>query len=216
MKASSQRIKPGSQPSPWKIALITLLANLLAALSILFVVEERLRHHHRKTALILAFGVATIASALIVTINSMFRPKNSAPPPNQPPGDESRMKFVEQNVDLENELDRQKDESWMKLVEQNVDLVNDLDRQKAAFDSSGKQLADYVMARLQELLERSGVETIITDRHFDRDRHQPERGGANVSPGALIAETLSPGFAVGRRVLRRARVRLADGSSIEK
>jgi hypothetical protein len=57
------------------------------------------------------------------------------------------------------------------------------------------------------------VETICSDATFDRLRHQPDHTRPGITQGAAIAQTLSPGFAVGRRVLRRARVRLATASS---
>jgi hypothetical protein len=101
------------------------------------------------------------------------------------------------------------DKPWLNLVEENVALFDELDRQRADFDVPRQEVADHVICRLQEILERSGVETISGDDAFDRNRHRPE-GTARVLPGAMVTETLSPGFRVGKRVLRRARVRVSN------
>lgn len=95
---------------------------------------------------------------------------------------------------------------WLGLVEECTELFGELDRHRADFDPLRQEVVDHVSYRLQEVLERNGVEGICGDARFDHNRHQPDRSGA--ATGAAIAETLSPGFAVGRRVLRRARVRL--------
>jgi molecular chaperone GrpE (heat shock protein) len=100
------------------------------------------------------------------------------------------------------------DQAWMKLVEQCVGIVDELDHHMTAFDPQLQELADHVILRLGEVLERSGVDVISDDIAFDSRRHRPEKAGSRTSPGATITETLSPGFAVGRRVLRRARVRV--------
>jgi GrpE len=102
------------------------------------------------------------------------------------------------------------DERWLKLVEECVDLFDDLDKHLTNFDPPRQELAEHMLLQLQEILERGGVELIDNDTTFQRDRHQPERPGAEIAPATTIIKTLSPGFAVGRRVLRRARVRLAD------
>lgn len=101
---------------------------------------------------------------------------------------------------------------WVDLVEESVELIDELDRYFDSFDAPRKELADHIMNRLQEILERSGVETIIDDEAYDRQRHEPAEESKNASPGAAIAKTLSPGFAIGRRVFRRARVKMAENS----
>ncbi len=99
-------------------------------------------------------------------------------------------------------------EPWMKLVEECVEVIDELDRHMTSLDPQHQELADHVIIRLGEVLERSGVDVISDEAAFDSKRHRPERAGSRTSPGATIAETMSPGFAVGRRVLRRARVRV--------
>lgn len=99
-------------------------------------------------------------------------------------------------------------EPWVGLVEDCVEVVEELDRHMTGFDSERKELADHVMLRMEEVLERAGVEVISDDETLDKRRHNAEKSSAGHAPGDPIAETLSPGFAVGRRVLRRARVRV--------
>jgi hypothetical protein len=98
------------------------------------------------------------------------------------------------------------DEQWVDLVDECVGLVEELDRDMSRFDEPRQELADHTIWRLAEVLERSGVDLISDDETFDKKRHQPY--GSKAAPDDPIAETLSPGFAVGRRVLRRARVRV--------
>lgn len=97
---------------------------------------------------------------------------------------------------------------WLKLVEECVELLDELDRHMDNFDPARRELAAHVIQRVQEILERCGVQTIMTETIFDRNRHQPTPSGSSIVPGATIAETLSPGFVVANRMLRRARVRL--------
>ncbi len=105
------------------------------------------------------------------------------------------------------------DNRWLQLVEECVELLDEFDRHKADFDSRQQELADHAISRLQEILERSGVEVIAAEPVFDRNRHQPEKHIAKIKDGHAIAQTISPGFAIERRVLRRARVRLAESQS---
>jgi len=96
----------------------------------------------------------------------------------------------------------------MKLVEECVEVVDELDEHMDSFDGPRREIARHVMLRLEEILERSGVEVISDDAIFDRARHKPDADHAATDNGATVSKTLSPGFAVGSRVLRRARVRL--------
>jgi hypothetical protein len=97
---------------------------------------------------------------------------------------------------------------WIGLAEGCVELIDELDQNADGFDPLRRELADHVALRLEEVLERSGVEVIKDEATFDRARHRPVRGVGAASPGAIISETVSSGFAVGPRVLRRARVRV--------
>jgi hypothetical protein len=101
------------------------------------------------------------------------------------------------------------DRRWLGVVAECVRLFDELERNRADFDAPRRELAEHVTARLRELLERAGVETIAGDKLLDETRHQLERGLTRRHIGAPIAEVVSPGFAVGPYVLRRARVRVA-------
>lgn len=100
------------------------------------------------------------------------------------------------------------DECWMKLVEECVEVVDELDEHLDSFDAPRREVARHMILRLEEILGRSGVEIISNEVIFDRARHKPDADHAAIDNGAAVRETLSPGFAVGPRVLRRARVRL--------
>jgi uncharacterized tellurite resistance protein B-like protein len=106
---------------------------------------------------------------------------------------------------------------WVDLAEGSVELLDELDRQMPHFDSARQELADHVILRLEEVLQRSGVDVISEETVFDRSRHKLARADPQIAPGAIVTKTLSPGFAIGPRVLRRARVqvegRTADGSA---
>ena len=100
------------------------------------------------------------------------------------------------------------DGRWMKLVEECVEVVDELDEHMGSFDPSRREVAGHVILRLEEILGRSGVEIISNEATFDRARHKSDGDRAATDNGAAVRETLSPGFAVGPRVLRRARARL--------
>ncbi|HLJ35013.1 MAG TPA: hypothetical protein VKU38_15265 [Ktedonobacteraceae bacterium] len=98
---------------------------------------------------------------------------------------------------------------WLALVEDCIEIFAELDRNYASFDASRQALARHVSLRIEEILGRSGVTIIQGETTFERHRHQPEDATMSVAPDTPIVETLSPGFAVGSRILRRARVRLS-------
>ena len=97
----------------------------------------------------------------------------------------------------------------MKLVEECVEIVDELVEHMGSFDAPRQEVAGHVILRLEEILGRSGVEIISNDTIFDRARHKPDADHSALDNGTTVGEILSPGFAVGPRVLRRARVRLA-------
>jgi GrpE len=103
---------------------------------------------------------------------------------------------------------RADDRAWTRLVEEDVELIDELDRHRGGLDASGRAVADHVTSRLEEVLDRVGVEVIVADVAFDRIRHAPLDSNGVPKQGTAIAEVVSPGFAIGDRVLRRAHVRL--------
>ncbi len=98
---------------------------------------------------------------------------------------------------------------WISLIEECVALHEELERLRPSLDVATAEFADHCCCRVQEILERSGVRILADDATFDPSRHHAEATGASPLGGTPIEATLSPGFAVGRRILRRARVRLA-------
>ncbi|MCI0524849.1 MAG: nucleotide exchange factor GrpE [Acidobacteria bacterium] len=137
---------------------------------------------------LLFLGSAAVAALAIVTLLG-FAPFTIEPP--KPP----------------NPLD---DRAWLKLAEECVELFDEVDRHLIDFDPKRRELAEHVLFRLRELLERSGVEVIAKEEPFDRYRHQAIAPPGSRPQQMTIAEVLSPGFAVRQRVLRRARVRLTQ------
>jgi molecular chaperone GrpE (heat shock protein) len=97
---------------------------------------------------------------------------------------------------------------WVNLVEENVNLFEECDRLLTSLDASSREFAQHVNCRLGELLHRAGVTIIAGDATFDRVRHQSDPADSIPTNGMPVAETQSPGFAVGRRVFRRARVKV--------
>jgi hypothetical protein len=112
------------------------------------------------------------------------------------------------DIEDDGEKYSQVDELWMDLVQECVGVVKDLDRHMGSFDPARQELADHVILGLAEGLERTGVDLILGDDDFDSKRHESVEAKSGSASGATIAETLSPGFAVGRRVLRKAQVRV--------
>jgi hypothetical protein len=134
---------------------------------------------------------------------------NEDPQPTQPGIAESTLDSAgldhgESGVDLAESQDRLTSKI-PKIAESCVRLFDELDRNMADFDQGRRQLAEHVKVRIEVILESAGVEAIKGEVAFDRMRHEPDKSTTN---GAEIAETISPGFSLGRRVLRRARVRI--------
>lgn len=132
-----------------------------------------------------------------------------SPSPLIPPEPSSFLKPAE---DLESTPgdDPLENKPWLNLIEECVDLYDELDRLRPSLDAASAEFADHCRCRLLEILERCGVSILAEDTAFDRSRHQAESTNESPHEGAPIEATLSPGFAVGRRVFRRARVKLAE------
>lgn len=158
--------------------------------------------------LLAAFGLAVLGSAVMVAAYFLLRGSSRSRRPVEPSA--APMTTLESEpAGFAAPADPLENKPWVKLVEECVELVDELDGHARSFDRPRQELAEYVILRLEEVLERSGVEVIAGEPTFDRGRHKPDGAGAAADPGAAVSETLSPGFAVGRRVLRRARVRVS-------
>jgi molecular chaperone GrpE (heat shock protein) len=107
------------------------------------------------------------------------------------------------------------DRQWLGLVEECVELYDELDEASPHLDPGGQQMAAMICARLRAVLEEAGVTVIEGESRFDRHRHRPVPNAGGIATGSPIVETLSPGFAVDRRVLRRAAVRVRPSGEPE-
>lgn len=103
----------------------------------------------------------------------------------------------------------QHDERWLHLAEECADLFDELDHLAPNVDAPRQEMIRHMKYRLQEILTRSGVELIDQDTAYDRSRHKLEPPDTDIPSGTPLVEIVSPGFAVGRRVLRPAHVRVA-------
>jgi hypothetical protein len=110
-----------------------------------------------------------------------------------------------------------KNRPWLGLAEECVKLYDELDGLFPPSDPR-QEVATHVMRRLQGILARSGVETIAHDRTYDIHRHLVVPPDLAARPGTPIARTVSPGFAVGSRVIRPAHVQVASsgGENMEE
>jgi hypothetical protein len=165
--------------------------------------------------LLVALGLAVLASLVLVVISALallLGPRSanseaefmvSAPSHSGASNLERASPSVDSLGDSQEE-----DGRWMKLVEECVEVVDELDEHVGSFDAPRREVAGHVIVRLEEILGRSGVQIISNDAIFDRTRHKADEDHAAIDNGAAVRETLSPGFAVGPKVLRRARVRL--------
>jgi molecular chaperone GrpE (heat shock protein) len=102
--------------------------------------------------------------------------------------------------------------AWLQLVQECISLFDELETKSPGMDPARQEVAGYVCSQLEELLERCGVTRISGDSTFDERLHRPSPAIRRVASGVPIEETLSPGFIVGPRVLRRAHVRLAEST----
>lgn len=156
-------------------------------------------------------GGATLASALAVAATGWSlraRPSADREDEVSPPPPETEAASEATGGPLSNR-------PWTKLVEECVDLFDELDRLHGQLDGARREMAEHVSEKLKDMLLRSGVEMIADEHAFDRHRHEAVGGATSIVSGAVVGETLSPGFAVSPRVFRRARVRLAENASVE-
>lgn len=97
---------------------------------------------------------------------------------------------------------------WVKLVEDCTELYSEIADRLPCYDPNQLNLAHHVLDRLLEILERNGVTIISGDHLFDRTRHATEGGSRDVPADSPILATISPGFAIEKRVLRKAVVKV--------
>lgn len=97
---------------------------------------------------------------------------------------------------------------WVRLVEDCTELYSEIADRLPCYDSNQLNLAHHVLDRLLEILERNGVTIISGDHVFDRTRHTTEGRPLDVPADSPILATISPGFAIEKRVLRKAVVKI--------
>lgn len=88
----------------------------------------------------------------------------------------------------------------MKLVGECADLFDELDSHLEGLDPAGREMAEHVCLRLQEILQRCGVELIDQEGAFERTLHQPFGPRASAGTNGVWVKIVSPGFRVGRRI----------------
>ena len=159
-------------------------------------------------ALLSGTAVASILLALALSSRQSRSPAGSASPPERIPVPTPAAVAVA-TVPEEVAGEPLENKPWIHLIEECVALHEELERLRPSLDADSAEFADHCCCRVQEILERSGVRILADDATFDPSHHQVESTGASPLEGTPIEATLSPGFAVGRRVLRRARVTLA-------
>ena len=108
---------------------------------------------------------------------------------------------------------------WVRLVAECSDLYDDLEHLKSQLPPDQSQQIEHVCGRLLGIFERSDVEMIRDNAPFARPYHFS--GGPEKIQQAQPVEIVSPGLAVGRRVLRRAHVvaassQMANSSNYEE
>jgi|GEM_PF-4108440 len=99
--------------------------------------------------------------------------------------------------------------SFVKLAEECADVMDEFDVYIERLESEeGKMIAKMAVKRLQELLERSGLQRIDdVSEPFSILRHDPVPM-MPVSEGKRLEKILQPGLALDNRVFRKARVKI--------
>lgn len=95
---------------------------------------------------------------------------------------------------------------FVKLAEECAGLMNEFDGYAERLETEeGKMMTEMVVKRLQELLERVGLERIDNETEFSVLRHSPIPMQL-VKEGTPIVQTRFPGLVLGNRVYRKATV----------
>lgn len=97
--------------------------------------------------------------------------------------------------------------AFVKLAEECTDLMNEFDGYAERLETvEGKMMAEMVVKRMQELLERAGLERIDdVNTGFLILQHKPEPM-MPVSEGLAIKEIIQSGLKLENRVFRKAKV----------
>ena len=99
--------------------------------------------------------------------------------------------------------------AWFALAEDCVAIFDELDRLALRFDPERSALCSHICKRLLGAVERSGVEVIGEAAAYD-SRIQLESNERPRESQLHFVKIVSPGFRIGRKVLRRARAEFAS------
>jgi molecular chaperone GrpE (heat shock protein) len=94
------------------------------------------------------------------------------------------------------------------LIQDCVDLMNEMDGFISQEDENSSQIIEHLLNRFEDILERNNVQRIEKELEFNNIRHRSFETGKRIPQGALILETLRPGYILNNRVIRRALVRV--------
>jgi hypothetical protein len=93
-----------------------------------------------------------------------------------------------------------RNKGWFGLAKECVELFDELEEMMPDLDPARQEIALHIRLHLQEILVRAGLELIENDALFDPSRHRLAIRGQPARAGMPITSTVSPGFAIGRRV----------------
>lgn len=205
-------------PIPTTIVRYIPITDTVNGLNTVFLILALLALAGAAAWLIWMFGTGRLVSskAIEALVANDDTQKNLSPRPQGPkslpgaPGSSGRRGIGESasaNIGPPQPEDPLKNKRWIELAEGCTGLFDELDGRFSPSDPR-QEVALHTQHRLQEILNLSGVETISRDRAYDIKRHQLVPPDPSVAPGTPIARIISPGFAIGGRVLRPAKVQV--------
>lgn len=118
---------------------------------------------------------------------------------------EQNMPIVESPESVTAKPQASSDAAFFDVIKDCADLLIQLEDMEGRLDEKAKPLAEHVKINLQEIIERAGANRIDGEVRFDVARHQPVPAKV-VAKGSTIKATLGPGYEVGGKIVKRARV----------
>lgn len=94
---------------------------------------------------------------------------------------------------------------YVKVMEDLMRLSSEIRRLADHAPDDSRDALDYIYEQLEDVFERNGLTMIEGETVYDVCRHQPVPA-ALVPDGTPVEKTLVPGWALDRKVLRRAKV----------
>jgi len=163
---------------------------------------------------ILLLVILRLLRAMKSTTTQTVPADNPAPPPEPPQVHTETVSKPEETVEnspqpvsvLSVPEDPLMNKAWLGLAEECVSLYDEMFCLSSEVSPESKEMLLHLMIRIQQTLERSDVEVTEDVRSFDRLRHK-DVGKSMPADGTPVVATLSPGYSVGRKVLRKAIVK---------